>query len=340
MSKILNRKKLFLFRIVKPILLVFVGFVRLFDYRLAKKANRSISVCLWHTYRVGDSVMFSDVCAAVSNGVPDTLVIVVNSLGHKILKYSFPNVKFIVLDTPWVDGYTISNAVSLYRGVRALRRLYPLKIIELQGDGRNHFVACLASPQALISFGGGGGEGFCTDTVPSYFSEHLLDANRRLIKHVFPFAEFGGPRLTRRTGFFPLESGVRRCGMSLGASKKSKLVNPELFCKALAMSAHGKDIDEFVIFSTEPSGLVNEQVIQAGIENDFGCTCWIVCLDLEELLTAMSELYFFIGVDSGLAHIASALSVPTDIVFTDATKPEIHTPGHWGIGVYLTEGLR
>ncbi|MDD5643870.1 MAG: glycosyltransferase family 9 protein, partial [bacterium] len=214
---------------------------------------------------------------------------------------------------------SVFGAASVLR-----RRKYSLGI-SVRGDAREIFLLRIAGVRHIVSYGITGCS-FMADTVPEYnFGTHEIDINLNIA------GALDCPELSRETEFFVREedNDIRRLfGLEsgkyfvfhVGSGASSKRWHPYKFARLISML---KD-DTFKIVlagsSAETGNVAGSLSEKKSIVDLGGKTT------LSQLGAVLRHSVLFLGTDSGPAHIAAALKVPSIVLFSGSNLPSRWAP--------------
>jgi ADP-heptose:LPS heptosyltransferase len=225
--------------------------------------------------------------------------------------------EFITLRAPWVcRGRGIAAIRELLAAIRASRARSWDWGIDVRGDVRNTLLLALARARRRVAYAFSGGSALLTDVIPD---DGVL---RHIIDHHASIAERLGMRMTALERIPSLKFArphavpsrrPRRIGFHFGASMLLRRMPVNEACALLL--AFQDDNDARLVLVDAPdvrdlnSALLNQLPAQlaAGIERWSG--------GLESFLGFLKTLDRFYAMDSGPAHLAAALGIPTTVFF-------------------------
>ena len=217
----------------------------------------------------------------------------------------------------------LANAAQL---IRRLRRRRWDWAIDVRGDVRQILLMTLAGARRRIGFSFTGGEALLTDVVADDGQvSHLADHLRRIALHVgcWPAGEDYIPRLR----LLPEEKTIADriapfIGFHFGASASLRRLPVEE--AALLINSFTDVNEKLVLFEADELRDYIEELMTALLPNiKERIDTWRG--NLRELIVMMSRARHVYAMDSGPAHIAAALGVPTTVFF-GPSRPEYTAP--------------
>ncbi|MBI4432055.1 MAG: glycosyltransferase family 9 protein [Candidatus Omnitrophica bacterium] len=273
---------------------------------------------------VGDVLRATAIPKAVKENFPECrLTFLTSSWGAPLLENNPFIDEVITYDAPWFskNRYASRNRFSFFQLMRLLRKKGIDLAISLRGDLRENFLLAAAGIPERVGYGVTGGGFFLTREVfyrrGAHESGHALDLLRSIgigVQALRPALYFsaeeekGFPSLVRRLG---LTDGEKYVGLQLGAGASAKAW-PEENVTAFLLSFADRFPDHRIVFVGSGSPKVGRAVFDV-------CPRGISLLGkttLRELCLLMRKFSIFIGPDSGPAHIAAAMSVPTLFLYS------------------------
>lgn len=237
---------------------------------------------------------------------------------------------------PWVKSQSLVGAASAtLRLLRRLRRVQWDWAIEVRGDIRQILLAALSGAARRISFAFTGGAALLTDVIPDDGRlAHLAEHHRRILRHLGLWS--------------PEQSYVPRLHLTASEAARAASIEPfvgfhfgasiELRRLAVAdaarlVNAWAGRRERLVLFEPPDMREYNAELrlllsadARARLETWRGA--------LRDFIVMASRAKQMFTMDSGPAHIAAALDVPT-VVFFGPNRPEYAAP--IGANVHVVE---
>ena len=287
------------------------------------------SILVFDFHLIGDIVMLTPLLQSLKTAYPQArLVLVAGAWAKEILHGTDLVDEIIPFAAPWVkyrQGW--GGIVSCYHLVKQLhQRTWDLGI-EVRGDIRQILLLWLTGAKQRVGFDFTGGGALLTDVVfDDGVMAHLTDHHQRICEHLsiwqraekyLPFLKLTPTEQAQAQNIAPF------IGFHFGASLPLRRL-PET--EIIRLLSKFQFIDcKLVVFLTPDQPdfdavLTNlPSIVQAKIEFWTG--------GLRELVVSLSGAEHFYCMDSGPAHIASALGVPSTVFFGPADSSYVCSIG-------------
>jgi heptosyltransferase-2 len=268
---------------------------------------------------LGDVIMLIPLLRVVRRFHPNAhLALLCGPWGRDILANTGLVDEFITLRAPWVSkGQGMTGFTGVLRTIRALRAQTWDWGIEVRGDVRNILLLALAHARRRVAYDFTGGSALLTDVVPDD------GALRHIIDHHATLASYLDMPMTSQEripalGFPQKISGRTRAipglvGFHFGASMVLRRMPLEEAC-ALVLSVQDEEHARLVLVDAPDTVSFNSALLErlpaasaAKIERWQG--------KLAELVEFLQTLDMFYAMDSGPAHLASAMGIDTTVFF-------------------------
>ena len=278
---------------------------------------------------IGDVINTTPFLKSLRDKFPDSVIdVYVSPWGEEALSNN-PRINnvFVVKTTLYEKTGTSRPSWGSVFGVASLLKLKQYDLgISVRGDLREILMLKFGKARAIASYGITGG-GFLLDISPEYkFGGHEIDINLSLA------SSLGCSNLLRDTEFFvseELRKKTELLGLKLkkygvlhtGSGAPVKRWHPYKYAKLISLLQKDGVQQIVLIGSADETDSVfkalasSENIIDLGGKTTLG-----------ELGAVVSEAAFFVGTDSGPAHIAAALKVPSVIIFSGANLPTRWAP--------------
>lgn len=296
-----------IFILLRLPLLLIAKLIRLF------KKNRP-EFLLSEGFLIGDAVLTRGITKAVSKLSSQNYY-----LGIPQSEYIFDDIPIQIIPNqwPWANyNYKVSNLLKLLKVWLKIFLLQPKNILELRGDFRSILFLYLTCPEILGGFPYTGGSFFLDKRVDTRELLNIEEHTRLLAK------EFN---LDYDESYFIKKNknpntSTKKLGLSFSGSQILKRIPSSLAEIILNKLIDKKNLELVYIVSPqdhfyfENKNLILSKVHKV-LEN----------LSFKEYLSELENLNFYIGMDSGGAHLVSMHSTPSLIFyntnFARLTKP-------------------
>ena len=313
--KIYNTKKIEKLKKIEKYfkILIFIRFPFLILAKLIRrfKKNRP-EFLLSEGFLIGDVVLTRGITKAVSKLSQNNYYLGI-SQSKKI--FDDIQIKIIINQWPWANyNYSIINWIRLLKLWFQIFFLQPKNILELRGDFRSILFLYLCCPEVLGGFPYTGG---------SFFLDKMVDTLELLNveEHTYLLAKKFS--LTYDKSYFIKQRTKKtrnRVGLSFSGSQILKTIPSFLAEIILIKLIKIKKLElVYIVSPKDHFYLENQKLIQLKVHNI------LENLSFEDYLSEIENLHYYIGMDSGGAHLASMYSIPSLIFyntnFAKLTKP-------------------
>lgn len=290
-------------------------------------APREILIFDFHL--IGDIVMLTPLLKAIKCAYPNArLVLVAGSWAKEILVGTRLVDEIIPFSAPWVKyGQGFKGLWSCFKLVNVLRETTWDLGIEVRGDIRQILMLWLVGAKRRVGFDFTGGAPLLTDVVSDDGSlTHITDHHQRICKYLeiwnndeqyYPFLSLTSDEQQKADLISPYVAfhfGASMPLRRLPAGEVVELLSKfELSQTKLTVFLPPDDIEFAQILKQLPNSLQSKIEIWSG--------------SLREFIVYISRAIHFYGMDSGPAHIASALKVPITVFFGPAESEYVRPVG-------------
>ena len=284
---------------------------------------------------VGDTVMLNPLVRSLRDSFPDVPIDYIGYVQPFVVNFVrrvLPVNDFVKLE---LKKNLISAAAEFFPAIRKLRRREYDLIIDNQFIAINTLILKLSRKRWLLSQCGGG---FLSDLqVPAKtdLPKHIIDRSIAPLRHIgLPYV-YDKPlikiensertlidRVLEINGFSPNLSVIGVAPYSGHEIKNWQVANFIELLKILSDRGFGK----FIIF-TSANQLERAKSDFRTANPDIGFSTELIpeSEDIDKVVPLLARMNLFIANDSGLAHVSSALGVPTIAIF-GPTSPDKFAP--------------
>ena len=286
------------------------------------------SILIVRLDHLGDILGCTGIPQSLKGSYPSARIIFLTSSSGKALLENNPYVdEVLVYDAPWFRRLPAGQAGpgsgrgknSFWQTVAELKKRNISLGLSLRGDARENLMLFLAGVRFRIGYGITG-LGFLLHRELSYRpklpeSQHSLDVLRALgiRRELLPPSLFlSDEENTEVKQRLSEAAGRKVVGIQFDAGSPAKTW-PEANRAAFLKEATNKFPEaQFLFLGSDPSmaGWLNKKLNGGSSVNLVGKTT------IRELLVCLKSCHYFIGPDSGPAHMASALEVPTLFLYS------------------------
>lgn len=291
--------------------------------------------------QIGDVVLAVPFLDALRARHPDAQVtFVTSSAGQELLRSARGFCAVRVFNAPWFRGERGTLQAMRDLGI-LLKTLEPDAIVDLRGDVRHLWAARRALPDAWIEGYGITGGAFLADFVPAYRpGRHAALKNLEFMDVAVPAAQakeifaacsvrpdLAALPLTRKVTDTLAVGGSRpRVAFHMGAGADSKRW-PELFWRGLAERVSRETSAQIVWIGDRDAEERSRRVVAQLDSRDRERSVVLgEQVGLGSLNTLLEKCRLLVTHDSGPAHVASAVRLPTLVLFSGANSPEEWRP--------------
>lgn len=288
------------------------------------------SILVFDFHLIGDIVMLTPLLHSLKTAYPQArLVLVAGAWAKEILHGTDLVDEIIPFAAPWVKyGQGLGGLLSCCHLVKQLRKQTWDLGIEVRGDIRQILLLWLTGAKRRVGFDFTGGGALLTDVVfDDGVMVHLTKHHQRICEHLgvwqtnekyLPFLELTATERAQAQNIAPF------IGFHFGASLPLRRLPQAEIVHLLSKFEFVKH--RLVVFLT-PDDQDFDSVL-AQVSTRVKSKIELVSGNLRELLVMLSCPSHFYCMDSGPAHIASALGVPVTVFFGPADMTYVRPMGH------------
>ena len=278
------------------------------------------SILVFDFHLIGDIVMLTPLLQSLKTAYPQArLVLVAGAWAKEILHGTDLVDEIILFAAPWVkykQGW--GGIVSCYRLVKQLRQQTWDLGIEVRGDIRQILLLWLTGAKRRVGFDFTGGGALLTDVVfDDGVMAHLTEHHRRICEHLgiwqsnekyLPFLKLTPVEEVQAQNVAPF------IGFHFGASLPLRRLPP---VEIVTLISKFDDSDaRLLVFATAESNGIEAVLNQLPLNIRLKIELWSG--SLREFIVVASRATHCYVMDSGPAHIVTALGVPTTVFFGPA----------------------
>jgi len=306
--------------------LVFVNLLDTFlSFLFAFKQPRPINhngqqhktILMLESHLIGDVIMGLPAYRAIREKFANAeLIFWGNKWGKDLLEDQQLFNKFFIARIPWSTyDYSLSNILMLISQIRQLRRLQIDLAIDFRGDIRNIFLLRLIGARRRVGYDFTGGAYWLTDIVPAPGKWHLIERNLNVVSYLgtengedVPSLRVPEAKIQAAKKYFDNQGLRNIVFLHSGASQLKKLWPPERFARTVEYL----DNKGYSPVLLSPP---NDKSIVESIKNNCRITLPVLSVRLSDIAAYLACGEAFIGLDSGIGHIAAALGKNVIILF-------------------------
>ncbi len=313
--KPINHKRARFAKLLSPIWYVLKHFG---NTKLPAHPPRSILVFDFHL--IGDIVMLTPLLRSLKTSYPQArLVLVAGVWAREILHGTDLVDEIIPFAAPWVKyKQGVRGVLSCYRLVKQLRKQTWDLGIEVRGDVRQILLLWLTGAHRRVGFDFTGGGSLLTDIVDDDgVMAHLTEHHQRICEHLgiwqrnekyLPSLKLTAAEQTQAQNIIPF------IGFHFGASLPLRRLP---YDEIITLLSKFQDSDvRLLVFGTSETNGIEAVLDQLPINLRLKIELWAG--SLREFIVLASRAMHCYVMDSGPAHIMTALGVPTTVFFGPA----------------------
>jgi ADP-heptose:LPS heptosyltransferase len=314
--KLFNRKKILILKSLSFLFLLFKPF-----FKKKFEANSEIkNILLIDLHLIGDIVLLTPVIETLKLKFKGSKIFLLAGPWSTIILKEYIDDQFRIIEysAPWVKNNKKNIFINSFDFYKCFLRLKKYKWdmgIDMRGDIRNSFILYSLNVNHRIGYDLMHNGILLNDIVVSNSKLiHLVDFHKNillhlnLISHDFVYK----PDLKIYNNKKPLINNT--IGIHFGASTLNRVPNFELIVSWLddIMQLNPKNT-KYLVFITPENGTISHFIYTYFYEKDYDIKEWFGDLDL--FIIKISECTKLFLLDSGPAHIASALGVSSVVIF-------------------------
>ena len=293
-------------------------FISLFFLR-RKTTNQIRTILVMDVHLIGDLVMLTPFFRNLKNIFPQSnITLIAGPWAGSVFKNfdEIDNLEFI--EVPWVKyNNKFQRYLILFFKAFYLRRQNFDISIEVRGDVRSQLFLRLCGCKNIVSYSFFDIPYFVDQVVPySSDSKHLISYNQNIINFLSDNSKgiFFKPFL--KISSLEIESvryASNYIGIHFGASLPMRRPNVDLLRLWISQIVNLHPTSLFVIFDTPEDPTLCNRLIEYFSEYNVNASAWKG--GLREFIIYLTKCQYLYCLDSAPGHIASALSVPSSVIF-------------------------
>ena len=301
--------------------------------------DRLKHIMILESHLIGDLVMALPAYRAIRKKFPDVeLIFWGNQWGKDLLEDQRLFDRFYITRTPWARyDYSFGNIRQLFSQIRQLRKLKIDMALDFRGDIRNIFLLHLIKAKRVVGYDFTGGKYWLTDVVPPPENWHLIERNLNVAKYIDAESKDGVPRLEVPQAklqiakeYFEKQGLNNIVFIHPGASQPKRLWSSKRFA---IITEYLQKKGYSAVLLAGP----NDESIVESIVDECNKRPEVLEVPLKEISGYLACGEFFIGLDSGIAHIAAALGKNIIVLF-GPQPPSIACPRGYGRIIQISKG--
>ncbi|MFH1761131.1 MAG: glycosyltransferase family 9 protein [bacterium] len=279
------------------------------------------SVVILEAALLGDLVMAIPAITLIKKKFPNTHITLLGTDQAKELLYGQNIIdEFISINLPWFKkNMNISSIISLFIKLLDLRRQFYDLAVEFRGDLRNILLLNLLKARRRAALTLSGGVYLLTDPV-TYNGElsHQVLRNLQVAEYFCGYGKEPAPKLqinseeidwaNKFLESIGILSGDKVIGLAPGTSRSFKMW-PAANWAQLSDEIQKAGIKVLIMGGSGEEGMVKS------IQDRTEIPLKQLFLPLAKIKALLSRLHCFVGVDSGLGHVAAACGIKTITLF-------------------------
>jgi ADP-heptose:LPS heptosyltransferase len=283
------------------------------------------SILIFDFHLIGDIVLLTPLLIELRRKNPRARIgLVAGPWAQKLLE-NHPKLfdEFYAVTAPWVTyDYSFSNLGALSKLLLDIRKKDWDWGIEVRGDLRQILLLFLAGAQRRISYDFTGGDFLLTDVVPDDGKpKHLLDHHIQILRYLYPVDEIGNvvPQLwlsDKEQSAVVDGKEFRIVGFHPGASLPLRQLPLEKAIELLRCICEIPQTHIHLFQGPNEQAYVSDLLYR--VDPSSRGRIHVISVPLRRFVVELAKCDFFIGMDSGAVHIATALGVPVYVIFGPA----------------------
>lgn len=311
-----NTKRFGILKLIDKILSFIYTFLNLF--RSSKTVSHEYrKILILESHLIGDVIMGLPAYQAIRESYPGArLIFWGNKWGEDLLAEQGIFDDFFITKIPWaVYDYSFSTLFKMLSQAVKLRKLNIDMAIDFRGDIRNIFLLYLTGAKRRVSYDFTGGTYWLTDVISISESLHIVDRNLTLLRHIGVPVKNTTPRIQILPNKLEVaqryfnEKGYKKVVfIHPGASQKKRLWMPERFAHIIDF-LQNEGFTPVLVCGPKDNDHIYKIKDRCEFKPD------VLSVSLRDLPDYLSCCEFFIGIDSGVAHMAAALGKNVVVLF-------------------------
>jgi lipopolysaccharide heptosyltransferase II len=280
--------------------------------------NRSLLIFDFH--RIGDIVLLTALLISIRKKYKThKITLVAGQWAQAVLENNLRLIdKLIIFNAPWVTGrYSFHSILSIVKLINQMRKNQFEFGIEVRGDLRQILLMHLCGIKRIIGFLFTGGEAILTDPVPYDNScKHLIDFHKNIARYLnCPTTPFVPEILlsdNEKQILLHNRSKYRKIiGIHPGASNRLRILPYSTMVQVI--NELYKSNWKIWIFQGPQEDFHVKKIVEKCTVNPH-----VINTNLRDYIVHIASCTVVLSMDSACGHIASALNVPSVVVFGPA----------------------
>jgi len=282
--------------------------------------NKSIIIFDFH--RIGDIVLLTALLISIRKKYKSYKITLVSGKCSQAILKNNPGIidELIIFDAPWVTGnYSLSSIIKILKLIKNLKTKKYEYGIEVRGDLRQILLMHMCGVMKIVGFLFTGGKYLVTNPVPYNDScKHLIDFHRQIASYLnCPIDNFV-PKIwlsqteKKKAAHYKSKQDII-IGIHPGASNKLKML-PQSTIIDVINKLSKKNWELLIFQGPQEKRYVDE------IKQNTDAKISVINTDLRELIIHIASCSLVLSMDSACGHIATALNIPTVVIFGPAQE--------------------
>jgi len=311
-----NTKRFGILKSIDKILSFIYSFLN--SFRSNKKvAHEYKRILILESHLIGDVIMGLPAYQAIRENYSGAkLIFWGNKWGEDLLAEQGIFDDFIIAKIPWaVYDYSLPTLFKLFSQAIKLRKLNVDMALDFRGDIRNIFLLYLTGAKRRVSYDFTGGTYWLTDVVSLSEGLHIIDRNLNLlrcigvqVKHITPKLQVWPNKVEDAKKYFKEKGYKKVVIIHPVASQKKKFWMPERFAHIIDF-LQNEGFTPVLVCGPKDNDFIYKIKDKCEFKPD------VLAVSLKDLPGYLSCCEFFIGIDSGIAHMAAALGKNAVVLF-------------------------
>jgi len=310
-----NKKRLFFASLIDKVLSLLYRFGNSPTENNDSREYRRI--LLLESHLIGDVIMALPAYKAIREKFPNAeLIFWGNQWGKDLLEDQCIFDQFFIMRIPWARyDYSLRNLRQLHRQIQQLKKPKIDLAVDFRGDPRNIFLLYLTSARKRVSYDFTGGSYWLTDVVAPSEKIHLTQRSLNITKYLgmeshndIPMLDVPETKIQDAKKYFNGHGLNNIVFIHPGASQPKRLWPADRFAKII----------EYLRKNSYSPVLLcgpNDIAIIESIQNKCTVHAEVLSVPLSDIPAYLSCCDFFIGLDSGMAHISAAVGKNVIVLF-------------------------
>jgi len=276
----------------------------------------SQSILIFDFHRIGDIVLLTALLKSIRKKYKNYQITLVAGKQSRAILANNPGIinELIIFDAPWVTGhYSIQKFIKTIQLIKSLRKVQFGFGIEVRGDLRQIILMHICGVKNIIGFSFTGGSHLLNHSVPYDTCKHLIDYHKQIAtflkcpKENF-YPEIWLSKVEKNHLSSMISNKNQIIGIHPGASNQLKMLPYETIVNVIRELTKRKYT---ICLFQGPQ----EKEYISKIVHHTNSKVRIIQTELRDMILNIASCSLVLSMDSACGHIASALKVPSVIVF-------------------------